>query len=195
MSEEPKLSQVEGVKSASNYLRGTIAQELRSDSDHFGKDDGQLLKFHGTYQQDDREQRASKEGGKSSKAYSFMVRTRIPAGILTSDQFIAHLDLCDEIGNTTMKLTTRQAIQLHGVIKSDLWKCIHRINEVELSTLAACGDVNRNVMCCPPLREWTTQDDSAFAYDLAMHLAPRTKSYYELWIADPENVHRGTRWR
>lgn len=187
MSEEVKLSPVEGVKDASNYLRGTIGQELKTDTDCFGKDDSQLLKFHGTYQQDDREQRASKEGGKSSKAYSFMVRTRIPSGIMTPQQLIAHLDLCDEIGNSTMKLTTRQAIQLHGIIKSDLWQCIHRINEVELSTLAACGDVNRNVMCCPaPYTNTAHRTIQKLSHDLAMHLAPRTKSYYELWVCDPD---------
>ncbi len=191
MSEETKLSAVEGIKAVSNYLRGTIASELQADTDHFGKDDLQLLKFHGTYQQDDREQRASKEGGKSSKAYSFMIRTRIPSGILTADQFIAHLDMCDEIGNATMKLTTRQAIQLHGVVKSNLRKCIHRINEIALSTLAACGDVNRNVMCCPaPFAKGPHKTIQQFAYDLAMHLAPRTKSYYELWVADPDTCQQ-----
>ncbi len=80
MSEETKLSQVEGVKAVSNYLRGSIAEELRADTDHFNKDDSQLLKFHGTYQQDDREQRKSSDGGKSAKAYSYMIRTRIPGG-------------------------------------------------------------------------------------------------------------------
>ena len=187
MSEETKLSQVEGVKAVSNYLRGTIAEELRADTDHFNKDDSQLLKFHGTYQQDDREQRKSSEGGKSAKAYSYMIRTRIPGGRLTCSQIIAHLDLCDELGNSTMKLTTRQAIQLHGIVKGDLWKTIHRINEIELSTLAACGDVNRNVMCCPaPYVHTTHRTIQKLAYDLAMHLAPRTKAYYELWVADPE---------
>ena len=109
-----KLSPVEGIKTASRYLRGTIGEELKTDSDHFGKDDLQLLKFHGTYQQDDREARGgSTESGKSEKAYSFMVRSRIPAGIMTSAQLIAHLDLCDQIGNTTLKVTTRQGLQLH----------------------------------------------------------------------------------
>ncbi len=187
MSEETKLSQVEGVKAVSNYLRGSIAEELRADTDHFNKDDSQLLKFHGTYQQDDREQRKSSDGGKSAKAYSYMIRTRIPGGRLTCAQILAHLDLCDELGNSTMKLTTRQAIQLHGIVKGDLWKTIHRINEIELSTLAACGDVNRNVMCCPaPYVHTSHRTVQKLAYDLAMHLAPRTKAYYELWVADPE---------
>jgi sulfite reductase (ferredoxin) len=185
---QDKLSPVEGIKTASRYLRGTIAQELKTDSDHFGKEDLQLLKFHGTYQQDDREARGgSTESGKSEKAYSFMVRSRIPAGIMTSDQLLAHLDLCDEIGNSTLKVTTRQGIQLHGILKSNLRQCIHRINEVHLSTLSACGDVNRNVMACPaPYRDNVRPELQKLAYDLAMHLAPRTKAYYELWIQDPE---------
>ena len=184
-----KLSPVEGMKTASNYLRGTIGAELASPTDHFGKDDIQLLKFHGTYQQDDREARgAATESGKSEKAYSFMVRSRIPAGIMTSPQLIAHLDLCDEIGNTTLKVTTRQGLQLHGILKSDLRQCIQRINQCQLSTLSACGDVNRNVMACPaPYKDNIRPVIQKLAYDLAMHLAPSTKAYYELWLKDPES--------
>jgi sulfite reductase (ferredoxin) len=183
-----KLSPVEGIKTASRYLRGTIGEELGKDSDHFGKDDLQLLKFHGTYQQDDREARgAATESGKSEKAYSFMVRSRIPAGIMTSKQLLAHLDLCDEIGNTTLKVTTRQGLQLHGILKSNLRACIKRINDTHLSTLSACGDVNRNVMACPaPYRDNVRPVIQKLAYDIAMHLAPRTRAYYELWLEDPE---------
>jgi len=185
---EEKLSAVEGMKTASRYLRGTIGAELAQDTTHFGKEDIQLLKFHGTYQQDDREARgASTESGKSEKAYSFMVRSRIPAGIMTSEQLLAHLDICDEIGNATLKVTTRQGLQLHGILKSDLRQCIKRINDVLLSTLSACGDVNRNVMACPaPYHDNIRPVLQKLAYDLAMHLAPSTKAYYELWLKDPE---------
>lgn len=185
---EEKLSPVEGMKTASRYLRGTIAEELAAPTDHFGKEDLQLLKFHGTYQQDDREARGgATESGKSEKAYSFMVRSRIPAGIMTSEQLLAHLDLCDEIGNTTLKVTTRQGLQLHGILKSNLRQCIKRINDVHLSTLSACGDVNRNVMACPaPYADNIRPAIQKLAYDLAMHLAPSTKAYYELWLKDPE---------
>jgi sulfite reductase (ferredoxin) len=186
---EEKLSPVEGIKTASRFLRGTIGSELRADSDHFGKDDIQLLKFHGTYQQDDREARGgSTESGKSEKAYSFMVRSRIPAGIMTAQQLIAHLDLCDTIGNATLKVTTRQGLQLHGILKSNLRQCIKTINDVQLSTLSACGDVNRNVMACPaPYRDGVRPVLQQLAYDLAMHLAPSTKAYYELWLKDPDS--------
>ena len=124
MADEAKLSPVEVFKIESHCLRGDIAQELRDGNDFFGKSSMQLLKHHGTYQQDDRDARAAGrvDGhvGKAPKAYSFMVRTKIPGGKLTSDQLLAELDLCDEIGNATLRITTRQGLQLHGVLKNDL---------------------------------------------------------------------------
>ncbi|MBI3836508.1 MAG: NADPH-dependent assimilatory sulfite reductase hemoprotein subunit [Planctomycetia bacterium] len=191
MSDEPKLSAVEVFKIQSDYLRGDIGQELRDGNDFFGKSSIQLLKHHGTYQQDDRDARAAgrTEGGKgkSIKAYSFMVRNKIPGGKLTSDQLLAELDLCDEVGNTTLRITSRQGLQLHGVLKHDLWKTIHRINEVQLSTLAACGDVERNIMCCPaPLDDRVHAQLQALADQLAIHLCPRTRAYHELWLTDPD---------
>jgi sulfite reductase (ferredoxin) len=183
---EPKLSAVELIKDASRYLRGSIGSELLSDSNHFGKDDLQLLKFHGTYQQDDREQRKSSgDSGKSEKEYSFMVRTRIPAGIMTAQQLLAHLDLCDTIGNSTLKITTRQGLQLHGILKQDLRECMQKINQCMLTTLAACGDVNRNTMACPaPYNDSVRATVQKLAQDISDHLSPRTQSYYELWLKD-----------
>lgn len=188
MSKEPKLSPVEQIKIDSRFLRGTIQQDLANDSDQFDKDNSQLLKFHGTYQQDDRDSRGkSADGGKSAKAFSMMTRTRIPGGRMTSDQLIAHLDLCDTLGNATLKCTTRQALQLHGVLKSNLREVIHRICEVNLSTLAACGDVNRNVMCCPaPIKSPVYDEIYRLTEALKDHLAPKTKAYYELWVRDEE---------
>lgn len=188
MADDTGLSPVEGIKDNSNYLFGTIREDLAKDTPQFAKENAQLLKFHGTYQQDDREARTSTGEGKSQKEISFMVRSRIPGGKLTAAQLLAHLDLCDEIGNATLKITTRQGLQLHGIIKSDLWKAIHRINEIQLSTLAACGDVNRNVMCCPaPYVDEVHTTLQKLADDLAEHLAPRTKAYYELWVKDPDS--------
>jgi sulfite reductase (ferredoxin) len=177
-----KLSPVEGVKAASNYLRGDIADELVDGNDHFGKDSINLLKHHGTYQQDNRDDR---KGGKS---FSFMVRSAIPGGKLSSEQLLAELDLCDEIGNTTLRITTRQGLQLHGVLKSNLRHAIHRINEVQLTTLAACGDVERNVMCSPaPYKCDPVYDQmQVMALKLAVHLRPHTRAYHELWVADDE---------
>src|SRR5436190_3193844 len=185
-----KLSPVELTKAASNYLAGNIAEELRDGNEFVSKENTNLLKHHGTYQQDDRERRAeARADGAAGKAkfYSFMVRTAVPGGKLTSDQLLAELDLCDEIGNTTLRITTRQGLQLHGVVKKNLHRALHRINEVQLSTLAACGDVERNVMCCPaPHRQDRVHDElQALADSVAKHLCPRTTAYHELWVADP----------
>lgn len=190
MSDETKLSPVEGFKTESNYLRGTIAEELLVPNEPFGKSSEQLLKNHGTYQQDDRDNRAASRAGgkKAEKAYMYMVRTKIPGGKLTSSQLLAELDLADEVGNSTLRVTTRQGLQLHGILKTNLKRTIARINEVQLSTLAACGDVERNVMCCPaPHRHDPVHDEmQALAERLADHLAPRTRAYHEIWLTDQE---------
>ncbi|MCP4885924.1 MAG: NADPH-dependent assimilatory sulfite reductase hemoprotein subunit [Planctomycetaceae bacterium] len=186
-TDAPKLSPVETIKEESQFLRGTIGEEIAAPTDHFNKDNLQLLKFHGTYQQDDRDARlaAKKTGG--GKAYSMMVRLRIPGGRIGSDQMLAMLDMCDELGNATMKITTRQTIQLHGVLKSDLRPAINRINEIALSTLAACGDVNRNIMCCPAKRcDGVHAELEKLTDELTAALAPNTQAYHELWVTDPE---------
>lgn len=184
-TDAPKLSPVESIKEASNYLRGTIGDELQEPTDHFNKDNIQLLKFFGTYQQDDRDARATARATGGGKAFQMMLRCRIPGGMLTAKQFMAQLDLCDTVGNATMKLTTRQCVQLHGILKENLKAAIARINEVGLSTLAACGDVNRNVMCCPAKKaDAVHRGMQKMCYDTAMELAPRTKAYYELWLTD-----------
>lgn len=186
---EKKLSPMEPLKVASDYLRGSIGEELTEDTTSFNKDNGQLLKFHGTYQQDDRDDRSAKpaeKGKKREKSYSFMVRSRIPGGKLTSEQLLAEIDLCDELGNTTLRITTRQGLQHHGVLKSNLRALIRRINEVQLSTLAACGDVSRNVMCCPAPHHHDPvhQEMQKVSDQLAEHLAPRTTAYHELWLSN-----------
>ncbi|MCS7469159.1 NADPH-dependent assimilatory sulfite reductase hemoprotein subunit [Stieleria sp. ICT_E10.1] len=186
-TEAPKLSPVEKIKQESQYLKGTIDSEMGADSDHFGKSDIQLLKFHGTYQQDDRDKRVELKKAGGGKAYAMMVRCRIPGGRITSKQMLAQLDLCDELGDSTMKITTRQTLQLHGVLKKDLRATIHRINEIQLSTLAACGDVNRNVMCCPAKRaDGVHQAMVQLTDELVTALAPQTPAYHELWLTDPE---------
>jgi sulfite reductase (ferredoxin) len=185
-----KLSPVEIAKAASNYLRGTIAEELRDSNEFVSKASTQLLKHHGTYQQDDRERRAEArvDGPPKAKFYSFMVRTAIPGGRLTSDQLLAELDLCDEVGNTTLRITTRQGLQLHGVLKSNLKRTIQRINEVQLSTLAACGDVKRNVMCtpCPYKGDPVHEQMYELAGELVRQLNPRTRAYHQIWLTNGE---------
>ncbi len=185
-----KLSPVEIVKADSNYLRGTIAQELRDDNEFVSKGSTQLLKHHGTYQQDDRERRAEArvDGPAKAKFYSFMVRSAIPGGRLTSDQLLAELDLCDEVGNTTLRITTRQGLQLHGVLKKNLKHVIQRINEVQLSTLAACGDVKRNVMCtpCPFNGDPVHEQMYELAGEIVKQLNPRTRAYHQIWLSNGE---------
>jgi len=177
----PKPSATEQIKLDSNFLLGPIPQELAAETDHFGKESIQLLKHHGTYQQDDRDER-----GKDGKVFSFMVRTAMPGGKISSPQLLAEIDLCDEVGNTTLRITTRQGLQLHGILKKNLRHTIHRINEVQLSTLAACGDVKRNVMCspCPYKGDAVYDEMQELAERINTHLLPKTPAYHELWIKD-----------
>ncbi|GAC1336370.1 MAG: NADPH-dependent assimilatory sulfite reductase hemoprotein subunit [Isosphaeraceae bacterium] len=185
-----KPSKVELVKIAGAYLRGTLGEEVSdSNTPQIGEDAATLLKFHGSYQQDDRDMRQilRKEG--KDKAFDFMVRTRIPGGKLSAEQYLAHDELARELGNGTLRITTRQEFQLHGILKRDLKSAIQRINAVFLSTLAACGDVERNVLCCPaPLKD--DEIRSALQSDcdaFASHCAPRSSSYFDIWL-DGERV-------
>ena len=186
-TDAPKLSPVETIKEGSDYLKGTIDQEIAGSVNHFDKSNIQLLKFHGTYQQDDRDARLTAKKTGAGKAYSMMVRLRIPGGRIRSDQMLSMLDLCERLGNATMKITTRQTLQLHGILKDDLRETIAYINDIALSTLAACGDVNRNIMCCPAKRTGSIHADMEKLTDeLTEALAPQTPAYHELWLTDPE---------
>ena len=189
--DKPKQSEVEVFKGDSNFLKGEIAAEMVDGTDHVGKASVQLMKFHGTYQQDNRDARSASGGGKSGKSYIFMVRTKLPGGRLSGDQLLAELDLCDELANSTLRITSRQGLQLHGVLKENLQQVIQRINDVQLTTLGACGDVNRNVMCCPaPYRNEIYQSVQGLADEIAEHLAPRTSAYHELWVQEPGSEER-----
>lgn len=186
-TDAPKLSPVETIKEGSNYLKGTINQEIAGSVNHFDKSNIQLLKFHGTYQQDDRDARLTAKKTGAGKAYSMMVRLRIPGGRIRPDQMLSMLDLCERLGNATMKITTRQTLQLHGILKDDLRETISYINEIALSTLAACGDVNRNIMCCPAKRAGSIHADmEKLTEELTEALAPQTPAYHELWLTDSE---------
>lgn len=182
------LSKVEQLKLDSRQLRGTIAEELQNDNPAFSDESANLLKHHGSYMQDDRDVRKQKneDGTKKDKEYSCMVRSRIPGGRVTAAQFIAELDLCDRLANGTVRITSRQGFQLHGVLKSNLRETIRAINESKLTTLAACGDVNRNVMCCPaPYKNNPVHTElQQLSQQLAEHFRPKTTAYYEIWLTD-----------
>ncbi|MFW6092404.1 MAG: assimilatory sulfite reductase (NADPH) hemoprotein subunit [Pseudomonadota bacterium] len=184
-----EVSHVEIVKRNSRFLRGTIRESLADPlSRAIADDDTSLTKFHGTYQQDDRDQRSERARQKLEPAYGFMVRARITGGILSARQWLDLDTLARELGNGSIRVTTRQTFQFHGVIKSDLKATIRRINDMMLSTLATCGDVNRNVMCTP-LAEASDVHAAAcrVANAISDHLLPQTGAYHELWL-DGERV-------
>ncbi|MGA0846023.1 MAG: NADPH-dependent assimilatory sulfite reductase hemoprotein subunit [Luteolibacter sp.] len=184
MSEKTKLSANEEIKIRSNFLRGTIAEGLSDlSTGSLSADDQQLLKFHGSYQQDDRDLRAARRKHKLEKAYSFMIRVRVPGGVATPTQWLEVDRMADQFANGTIKLTTRQAFQLHGVIKSNLKRTIREINQAAMDTIAACGDVNRNVMCNPnPHLSGIHADVINVAQAISDHLTPQTRAYHEIWL-------------
>jgi sulfite reductase (NADPH) hemoprotein beta-component len=173
-----KLTHNEEIKATTPTLAGTIAATLADpNTGHFSEDDNQFLKFHGSYQQDDRDLR------KTAKKYIMMVRGRIPGGVMTAKQWCVFDDLATKYGNNTLRITTRQSIQFHGVVKVNLRPLIAKINESLLSTLAACGDVNRNVMAAPtPAYTKTRELVVADAHKVALSLAPKTPAYHSIWI-------------
>jgi sulfite reductase (NADPH) hemoprotein beta-component len=179
----------EDIKEASRYLRGTIADGLdRVITGALADDDTQLTKFHGTYQQDDRDLRPERRRKRMEKAYLFMIRVRVPGGVVTPAQWLAMDDIADAYANGTLRLTTRQSFQFHGVIKNNLKRSMQAINRALLDTLAACGDVNRNVMCNPnPHQSRAHAAALGLARALSDHLSPRTPAYHEVWL-DGEKV-------
>lgn len=179
-----KLSKNESIKEESDYLRGTIAESLSdTTTGAISPNDSQLTKFHGTYLQDDRDKRSALIKEKKEKAFSFMIRVRVPGGVCTPAQWIGINRLSDEFADGTLKLTTRQAFQLHGVLKGNLKQTMKEINDTLLDTLAACGDVNRNVMSpSNPFESSLHGEALALAKDLHDHLTPRTTAYAEIWL-------------
>lgn len=182
--QEIKLSPVEGIKTRSNYLRGTICESLIDEiTGSMAPDDTQLIKFHGIYQQTARELEAERKKQKLEPLYSFMIRVRLAGGISTPLQWLEMDRLSDTYANGTLKLTTRQAFQFHGVFKKVLKQHIKEINDSLLDTIAACGDVNRNVMCSPnPERSELHAAAYEFSKQIHEHLTPATTAYHEIWL-------------
>lgn len=191
-SQSKPLSEVEHIKTKSRLLRGTLAESLVDPvTGSIATPDTSLIKFHGSYQQDDRDIREERRLQKLEPAYSFMLRTRLPGGVCTPAQWLAMDALAREFANHTLRITTRQAFQLHGVIKDDLKPTMARISAALLDTLAACGDVNRNVLCNPnPVDSRVHETVYQWAVRISEHLLPRTRAYYEVWL-DEEKVAGG----
>ena len=179
-----KLSANESIKENSDFLRGTITESLMDETTgSIPASDAQLTKFHGTYLQDDRDKRLSLLKEKKEKAFSFMIRVRVPGGVCTPKQWIGIDDLSDKFADGTLKLTTRQAFQLHGILKRNLKQTMKEINDTLLDTLAACGDVNRNVMSpANPFESKLHEQALEIAQRIHDHLTPQTSAYAEIWL-------------
>jgi len=184
------LEAVEHIKADSNYLRGTIAKELNNDiTGAITDDDTQLTKFHGIYQQDDRDLRKERARQKLEPLHSFMIRARVPGGICQPEQWLSIDDIADRYAYGSIRITTRQAFQFHGVIKKQLKATVAAINQQLMDTIAACGDVNRNVMCTAnPELSVVHQQVYQHAQAISDHLTPQTHAYHEIWL-DGEKVN------
>ena len=185
----PALSPVERIKTASRRLRGTLLESLANPiTGAIAEDDTQLIKFHGSYQQDDRDLREERRAQKLEPDYSFMIRTRLPGGVVTPEQWLKLDAIATQYANGTLRLTTRQAFQFHGVIKRELKATLQAINAALIDTVAACGDVNRNVMVAAnPLQSQAHAQIYDDAARLSEFLKPKTRAYYEIWL-DEEKV-------
>ncbi len=175
-----KVSKLEKIKEKSNGLREPLATELHQNTNHFTEEAIQILKFHGSYQQDNRDNRIKRQ----EKDYQFMLRTRNPGGFIPPELYLTLDKLATEYGNETLRVTTRQGFQLHGILKKNLQATIAAIIKSMGSTLGACGDLNRNVMAPPPTykkrREYIYARE--YANKIADLLKPQTGAYYEIWL-------------
>ncbi|KAI9821764.1 MAG: hypothetical protein M1827_002345 [Pycnora praestabilis] len=189
LPEEPPPITNEDIKIQSNFLRGTIAEGLKDvTTGAISASDQQLTKFHGTYMQDDRDLRDERKAQGLEPAYAFMIRCRLNGGVATANQWLQMDTISSSFGNQTMKLTTRQTFQFHGVVKGKLKPAMRGINKALMTTIAACGDVNRNVMCSAlPERSEYHSDVHAISAKISDHLLPSTTAYHEIWLKDEDD--------
>ncbi|GAB2948946.1 assimilatory sulfite reductase (NADPH) hemoprotein subunit [Hymenobacter coalescens] len=190
MTDKPLLSEVEHVKDASNYLRGTLRQSVQNPiTGALYPDDTHLIKFHGSYQQTDRDLESERKRQKLEPLYSFMIRVRVPGGVASAQQWQRMDDLANEYANGTLKLTTRQTFQLHGVLKRNLQPTIQGFNQVLMDSIAGCGDVNRNVMCgANPHESQLHAQVYEVSRQISAHLTPQTTAYWELWLNGEQHL-------
>jgi sulfite reductase (NADPH) hemoprotein beta-component len=177
-------SAIEKIKEASVHLRGTLKESLQDEiTGAIREDDQAVIKFHGMYQQDDRDRREERAEKKLERLYSFMIRLRLPGGFLTPEQWIAVYDIAGEHSTGVIKITSRQTLQLHGIIKSDIKPTIKAFSEAKLDSIATCGDINRNVLCSShPKQSPIHEEVFAYADKISRLLMPKTKAYYEIWL-------------
>jgi sulfite reductase (NADPH) hemoprotein beta-component len=186
MSDKNKLSAIEKIKQASDGLRGTIKESLADElTGAIREDDQALIKFHGMYQQDDRDRREERAEKKLDRLYSFMIRLRLPGGAISAKKWIPANEIANDNSTGVIKITTRQTIQLHGIVKSKIKPTISAFNKANLDSIATCGDINRNVTCAShPVQSPLHAEIFAYAAKISDLLFPKTKAYYEIWIDD-----------
>ena len=184
MSTKNNLSPVERIKKASDGLRGTLKESLQDDiTGALREDDQSLIKFHGLYQQDDRDRREERSEKKLEWLYSYMIRLRLPGGFLTPEQWIGLHHITGDHSTGTIKITTRQTVQLHGILKSHIKPTIQSFNTLHLDSIAACGDVNRNVTCSAHPNESPVHAEVfSYADKLSVMALPKTRAYYDIWL-------------
>ena len=177
------MANVEHLKAHSAALRGPLAEELTQPASGFSAAGAGILKFHGMYQQENRDARQARKQEAQGKSHSFMIRTRVPGGRVTPQQYLAHDEIATQFGDGSLRLTTRQDFQLHGIVKTDLRTTLQSIASTLLTTFAACGDVVRNVVCCPyPVADSLEREIWHQVTTLAHHLEPKTQAYSEIWL-------------
>ncbi len=194
-NDQPQLSKVEKLKVTSEGLGGLLLEEIRDEErDHISEAAYQLLKFHGSYQQDDRDLRKERKKQGLDRAWQFMVRTKTPGGRMTAEQYLLADELATTYANNTLRITTRQAFQFHGIGKANLKQLIRALNQRWISTYGACGDVSRNTLTCPvaDLLPGHTYDYQALAQEVSDRFLPQSTSYYELWLDGEKILADGT---
>ncbi len=184
----PNGSAVEHIKDRSHYLRGNLVADFANPiTAGIPEESVQLVKFHGSYLQDDRDVRLQRQEKKLEPAYSFMIRLRVPGGDLSAEQWVKMDAISNRFGNRTMRITTRQALQFHGIIKFDMKGTIQAMHDAMLDSIAGCGDVNRNVMCAPdPTLSKIHAQVYPWAQKISDHLLPQSRAYHEIWLDEPQ---------
>jgi sulfite reductase (NADPH) hemoprotein beta-component len=192
MTDQNNFSSTEKIKQASDNLRGSLVESLQNEvTGNFYEDDIALVRFHGMYVQDDRDRREERAEKKLERLYSFMIRLRLPGGVLSPGQWVDLHNIAGENSTGVIKVTTRQTIQLHGVLKSDIKPALKAFNQAHLTTIATCGDINRNVLCTSNPRQSPLHEEIfSYAKDIDQLLLPKTHAYYEIWLDEEKIIDR-----